>query len=84
MNPIPPHLALKMIDERERQLRRAAELARLRADGKPARPRWRDRLQVLTRRRQPRIGAVPVDRPEIDLRRPEVACLPPIKTRDAV
>ena len=84
MHPIPPHLTLKLIDERERQLRRTAEMARLSAGRRPSRPGWRDRLRILIRTRQPRITAVPVDRPETDLRRSEGACLPRIETRDAV
>ncbi len=84
MHPLPSHLALKLIDERERELRRAADRARLLPGGKLSRPKWRDRLMALIPGRQSGSKKPSIAQPEIDLRgtgRPRPSS---IKTRDAV
>jgi hypothetical protein len=84
VHPLPSHLALRLIDERERELRRAVDKARLRPDGRSSRAKWRDRLMALIPGRQSGSKKPLMARPEIDLRGPERPRPSSIKTRDAV
>jgi hypothetical protein len=83
VHPLPSHLASQLIDERERQLRRAAERARLLSDGKSSRPKWRNRLMALIPGRSGSKDPSTVQ-PEIDLRGPKRPRPSSIKTSDAV
>jgi hypothetical protein len=77
-------LALKLIDERERQLRRVAERARLSSDGKSSLPGWRKWLAALMPGRRPGIKAPSTGRSEIYRPVREQPRRAPIETRDAV
>jgi hypothetical protein len=70
VHPLPSHLASKLIDERERELGRAADRAGLVPDGRSSRPKWRDRVLALMPGRQPRSKEPSNAQPEIYLRGP--------------